>query len=177
MKYNRLTSSKVTKTILIIAVMSDIFLHIRYLWFCGDVIYFFMSMFFSSIMFMCLCGIAEKIHDIINISRLKKSGHAVKATIKDYETEYNRIRTYHPIIEFRTVNKEKIRCRLPEHITFIGKNLKVGNKINIVYDINNPDNCIVIPNSYISVVFDIVIFSVPLIPCLIKEIPVILLLR
>jgi hypothetical protein len=76
---------------------------------------------------------------------IKKNAEEVECEIVDIHWRLHNFRTVcrNPIVIFQTTNNERIESISMFSISLLHDDIKIGNKMTIIYNVNNPTDCFV----------------------------------
>ena len=136
----------------------------------GQPIYFWLSVFLEIISIVSLLGIKSGISHFLSIRYICKNGISAKAVIKDYHVEYYRMKTYYPIIQFRDTSNISYKYQSKVGMSILPRKYRKGSKIKIAYIENEPNEFVIIPAYYYHSLLEMVMFAFIGIPSVISSI-------
>ncbi|MDE5763895.1 MAG: DUF3592 domain-containing protein [Ruminococcus sp.] len=156
--------------ILIFYISMIIFLQLRYFYYGGNQINFWLSVFLVILSVISLHGMKSGLNHFISVRYIFKNGVSANAVIKDFNMEYYRTKTYYPVIQFCDTSKIKHKYQSKVGMSIVTRKYKKGSKVKIAYIEEQPDKFIITPAYYYQSLMEIFMFSFIGIPSLIASV-------
>ena len=161
---------KIFLIVLVSYISMIIFLQWHYFYDGGNPIYFWLSVFLVIFSIVSLLGIRSGLNHFLSVRYICKNGVSAKAVIKDFNVEYDRMKTYYPIIQFCDTSKISHKYQSKVGMSIVTPKYKKGSKIKIAYIEDQPSEFVIIPAYYYQSFIEIFMFALSGIPSVIASI-------
>lgn len=117
----------------------------RFVYNGGEPLHLWASVFLEVTAALSLFGLRSGIRQFRSVRTVQKTGIPGKAVIQGFHVEYDRMKTYYPIIRFRDADGVTNTCQSRVGMSIIPRKYRKGSQVSIVYPAQQPEQFVILP--------------------------------